>query len=420
MPLFNGKNLNNWEIVGGNATYKIVDDVIIGTSQLNTPNTFLTTKQHFTDFILELEYKVDPLLNSGIQIRSNSIQDYYNGRVHGYQIEIDPSERSWSAGIYDEARRGWLFPLTKNPEAQKAFKQGEWNAYRIEAIGDTIKTWINGIAAAHLIDDLTPKGFIGLQVHSIGKDSSKLGTQVAWRNIKILTDDLHLHTKKSSVEAIKTKNNLTMHEANSGWKMLWDGSTLNGWEGVHSKDVSSWTIEDGELKVSPSNDGQDIITTKTYKDFELKLEFKLTEGANSGIKYYANQFDQGESTSFLGLEFQLLDDTRHPDAHRGEPHGSRTAGALYDIFAPDTSKFLTAIGQWNHAHIVSKNNTVTHWLNHIKILEYERGSEALESAIENSKFKGVSGFGTIDSGHILLQDHDSEVFFRNIKIKEIN
>ena len=151
--LFDGKTLNGWNQKGGVAKYEVVDGTIVGTTVHNTPNSFMTTDKMYGDFILELDYKVDPSMNSGIQIRSNSIPTYMDGRVHGYQIEIDPSERAWSAGIYDEGRRGWLNPLDGNPNAQKAFKQNEWNHYRIEAIGDTIKTWINDVPASYLIDD---------------------------------------------------------------------------------------------------------------------------------------------------------------------------------------------------------------------------------------------------------------------------
>ncbi|MFC5626141.1 3-keto-disaccharide hydrolase [Algoriphagus winogradskyi] len=122
-----------------------------GTTVGNTPNSFLRTDEVYGDFVLELGYWVDPSMNSGIQIRSKSFDHYRNGRVHGYQIEIDPSQRAWSAGIFDEGRRGWLVPLTDNAEGQNAFKQNDWNHYRIEAIADIIKTWINGVPAAYLM-----------------------------------------------------------------------------------------------------------------------------------------------------------------------------------------------------------------------------------------------------------------------------
>ena len=121
MPLFDGETLNGWSQKGGEAKYEIRNGTLVGITAHDTPNSFMATEKMYGDFILELEYKVDPSMNSGIQIRSNSFSHYRNGRVHGYQVEIDPSARAWSAGIYDEARRGWLNPLEDNPEAQKAF-----------------------------------------------------------------------------------------------------------------------------------------------------------------------------------------------------------------------------------------------------------------------------------------------------------
>ena len=127
--LFNGKNFDNWEKKNGNAEYQINGDEIVGISHLNTPNTFLCTKETYGDFILKLDVKVDVGLNSGIQIRSLSTPDYRDSRVHGYQVEIDPAERAWSGGIYDEARRGWLYPLSRNEKGRRAFKNGLWNHY---------------------------------------------------------------------------------------------------------------------------------------------------------------------------------------------------------------------------------------------------------------------------------------------------
>jgi len=183
VDLFDGKTLTGWKQLGGKAKYEAKDDMIVGSSVPNTPNSFLCTEKTFGNFELELEFKVDPGLNSGVQIRSNSLKDYKNGRVHGYQVEIDPSARAWSAGIYDEGRRGWLFNLKNNEPARKAFKQNEWNQYRIVADGDSIKTWINGVAAADLKDGMTATGFIGLQVHGVGKRTEPL--QIRWRNIRV-------------------------------------------------------------------------------------------------------------------------------------------------------------------------------------------------------------------------------------------
>lgn len=424
--LIDGNTLNGWSVIGGNATYRVENGAIIGTTVKNTPNTFLRSDALYEDFILELDYKVDSTMNSGIQIRSNSFPYYKNGRVHGYQVEIDPSERSWSAGIYDEARRGWLNPLADNPEAQKAFKQNAWNHYRIEAIGDTIKTWINNVPASYLIDDKTAKGFIGLQVHSI-KDHQKAGTEISWKNVKILTDSLSKYSRKSSITPIVTKNRLTMNEEKNGWQLLWDGETTNGWRGAKLETFpeSGWEISNGELTVLPSGGGEseaggDIVTEALYSDFELKVDFKLTPGANSGIKYYVDTNINKGAGSSIGLEYQILDDALHPDAKLGNHEGSRTVSSLYDLIQANTEKPIKPIGEWNTAHIISKDNHVEHWLNGMKVLEYERKSEDYRKLVSESKYVKWPNFGELDKGQLLLQDHGDRVSFRNVKIRSIN
>ncbi len=422
-PLFNGKDLNGWNQKGGSATYNAKDGMVVGSTVADTPNSFLTTDTIYGDFILELDFKVDSTMNSGIQIRSNSIPGYQNGRVHGYQIEIDPSERSWSGGIYDEARRGWLVPMEGREVAQKAFKQNEWNHYRIEAIGDTIKTWINEIPAAHLVDDKTHEGFIALQVHSIGEDETP-GKEIMWKNIRILTDSLSTYSTVSPIPPIITKNQLTDQEAKSGWELLWDGKSTKGWRGAKLEKFpdNGWVIEDGNLIVLASEGeesagGGDIVTEEVYGDFELQVDFKITKGANSGIKYYVDtELNKGEGSA-IGLEYQILDDDNHPDAKLGNHEGSRTVASLYDLIKADPKKPINPIGEWNTAHIVSKNNHVEHWLNGMKVLEYERGSDDFKKLVSESKYKVWPNFGLLEKGNILLQDHGNRVAFRNIKIK---
>jgi len=190
-PLFDGKSLDGWVQKGGAAKYRVENGEVVGTSVPNTSNSFLCTTKDYGDFILELDFKVDPKLNSGVQIRSQVFDEPMKaagknipaGRVHGYQVEIDPSDRAWSGGIYDEGRRGWLNKLDENEAARKAFKQGEWNTFRVECKGDSIKTWINGVPAADLKDDMTPKGLIALQVHGVGAATDP--REVRWRNIRI-------------------------------------------------------------------------------------------------------------------------------------------------------------------------------------------------------------------------------------------
>lgn len=205
-PLFDGKTLNGWTQNGGQAKYRVEDGAIVGESVPDTPNSFLCTEKVYSDFVLEYEYKCDDRLNSGVQIRSNVFDKETEvkwadksrkipaGRVHGYQVEIDPNKpsRLWSGGIYDEGRRGWLFPGLRGgdgeaftKQGQKIYKSGEWNAVRVECNGNSIKTWLNGELRADFVDDMTAAGFVALQVHGIGKNKDAIGTTVQWRNLSI-------------------------------------------------------------------------------------------------------------------------------------------------------------------------------------------------------------------------------------------
>ena len=171
VSLFNGKTLDGWRQMGGKAKYAVEKGAIAGTTVPATPNSFLVTEKEYGDFVLELEVKLpDSATNSGIQLRShfNPNANDGKGRVYGYQYELDGSARAWTAGIYDEGRRGWLYPLDLNPAAKKAFRQGQYNKVKVECIGNTIKTWINDVPAAYLVDEADASGFIALQVHGIG------------------------------------------------------------------------------------------------------------------------------------------------------------------------------------------------------------------------------------------------------------
>lgn len=434
-PLFNGKNLSGWVQRGGKATYKVVDGAIVGYSKTNTDNSFLCTKQDYGDFILEFEFLVDDALNSGVQLRSHSRKDYQNGRVHGYQFEIDPSARAWTGGIYDEARRGWLYPMIKNTPAQKAFKNNEWNKVRIEAIGNRIRTWVNGIASADLIDDVDASGFIALQVHAIGNDKAKEGKTISWRNIRICTKDVanfatpdrpsrEVRREAFAPQVFAKDNALSPREQEQGWKLLWDGQTTNGWRGARLDHFpeKGWSIKDGELIVhkaggGESTNGGDIVTTRKYRNFMLSVDFKITNGANSGIKYFVDPDMNQGAGSAIGCEFQILDDERHPDAKLGVK-GNRKLGSLYDLIpAPDQKPFH--IGVWNTALIIVRGRHVEHWLNGTKLLEYNRNDKEWDALVAYSKYKDWPNFGNAAEGHILLQDHGDEVHFKNIKILEL-
>ncbi|HUU20208.1 MAG TPA: family 16 glycoside hydrolase [Sedimentisphaerales bacterium] len=271
--LFDGKTLNGWIQRNGQAKYTIEDGMIVGTTVLNTPNSFLCTEKMYTDFILELEFLVEPGMNSGIQIRSHSFEHYKNYRVHGYQVEIDTSSRAWSGGIYDEARRGWLYPLKDKPEAQKAFKQNQWNHYRIEAIGDRIRTWVNGVPAADLKDDMTSTGFIALQVHG----SKVADKKIKWRNIRIR--DLSRANKKMLKALIVDGQN------NHDWK----GTTpvlksLLEESGLFAVDVATTPAEKQPMdSFRPNFAKYDVIVSNyTGADWPKQTRDKLVEYMKNG------------------------------------------------------------------------------------------------------------------------------------------
>ncbi|HBY61380.1 MAG TPA: hypothetical protein DEH78_16280, partial [Solibacterales bacterium] len=243
----------------------------MGTTVEGSPNSFLCTEREYGDFVLEFEVKVDPVLNSGVQIRSHrhdaervvrfsdgkQVRNWKipAGRFHGYQVEIANNKDGSSGGIYDEARRGWLKDPAKDPVASKAFKDNEWNLYRVEAVGDRLRTWVNGVPVVEVIDSWDLSGYIGLQVHSFKGEKP---AQVRWRNIRI--QDLGRHT----------------------WKRVWDGSTMTGWT---PRGGGSWKIEEGALHgASVAGDTRVgyLVSDESFKDLTLRWKTKITKG-NSGL-----------------------------------------------------------------------------------------------------------------------------------------
>ena len=426
-PLFNGTTLDGWYPCNGTAPFTVEDGTITGRTVVKSPNSFLCTKERFGDFILEYEVWVATNLNSGMQLRSTADPGVKNGRVHGYQVEIDPSDRAWSGGIYDEARRGWLHTLVGQDAARKAFRMGEWNRFRVEAIGTSIRTWLNGVPCANIVDDLSPAGILGVQVHSIGSDEKKAGELIRFRNLRILTQNLEANRTPDTGDTPQFNyipNTLTDREKKEGWTLLWDGTSKAGWRGAKLEAFPSggWEIKDGVLAVDEtggqeSTAGGDIVTVDQYENFELIVEYNITKGANSGIKYFVDTTLNKGAGSSIGCEFQILDDNVHPDAKLGV-NGNRKNAGLYDLIPPQNIRF-NGVGEWNRARIIVQGKHVEHWLNGFKTVEYERATQMWGALVDHSKYVVWPKFGEAPKGHVLLQDHGNRVSFRSIKIHEL-
>jgi hypothetical protein len=285
---------------------------------------------------------------------------------------------------------------------------------------------------ANLVDPLTAEGFIAFQVHSI-RNKEDEGKIVRWKNINILTENLtdYRHPVADYAPEISyLENQLSESEKRKGWRLLWDGTSTAGWRSAKGDQFPSkgWNMNDGVLSVESSDgaesrNGGDIVTQNLFDNFELSVDFKLTEGANSGIKYFVDPELNKTKGSAIGLEFQILDDRKHPDAKQGK-NGNRTVGSLYDLIRAENlttgprGKNFKGVNQWNNARIVVRNGHVEHWLNHVKVVEFDRFSQTFKALVEKSKYEKWDNFGRLPQGNILLQDHGDKVSFKNIKIRE--
>ena len=266
------------------------------------------------------------------------------------------------------------------------------------------------------------KGPIGFQCYLIeGEPKDFLKTSIeSWKH--------YVQLYESGV------NTISKQEQKEGWQLLFDGVSSNGWRGITKENFpqNGWEVMAGELRVNAVNgeesaNGGDIVTTEKYgPDFEMKWEWKMyTVGGNSGVKYFVQEENthKGSYSSGYGygLEYQILDDANHPWMKEGKmtPNDYHTIGSLYEFFPAASTKKVMPLGKWNTSRIVSKDNQVEHWLNGEKILSYERGGKQFMKMLKKSKFKDVEGFGQEKNGHILLQDHGSKVYYRNIKIRQL-
>lgn len=199
-----------------------------------------------------------------------------------------------------------------------------------------------------------------------------------------------------------------------GWQPLFDGKTTRGWRGYRQKSfpTQGWTVEDGCLKHTARGGGGDIVTERTFDEFEFEFEWRIGPKANSGVKYFVSE----DRPSAIGHEYQILDDA---EAIGAKPANKHQTASFYDVLAPTNSERPKPAGEFNRSRIVVSGQKVEHWLNGIKTIEYELGSESLRTAVAASKFREIPGFGTRIRGPLLLQDHGGEVWFRNLRVRDL-
>ncbi|QMU31276.1 3-keto-disaccharide hydrolase [Adhaeribacter radiodurans] len=215
----------------------------------------------------------------------------------------------------------------------------------------------------------------------------------------------------------KSDNTLTAAEKKAGYTLLFDGKTINQFRGFRKENVpASWGVEDGAITLVGKGAG-DLITKNQYENYELLLDWKISEGGNSGIIYNVSEDPQYEATYHTGPEMQVLDNDKHPDAKQGK-NGNRQAGANYDMI-PLSAPAVKPVGQWNHVKLVVNKGHVEHWLNGKKVVEYQLGSPEWQALVKESKFASMPGYGKIKKGHIALQDHGDKVWYKNIKIRQL-
>jgi hypothetical protein len=376
VPLFDGKTLKGWEVCNGFAKYEAVDGTIVGTTAEGSPNSFLCTTKEYGDFILEFEAWTDPVLNSGVQIRSHrysgeaavtvfdgqkfAARKFPKDRVYGYQVEI--SNGAKSGGIYDEARRGWIAQVPAGSESEKLYKDNGWNRYRVEAMGDRIKVFVNGAMTTDVTDSVDLTGFIGLQVHQFKGEKP---AQVRWRNVRI--QDLGKHV----------------------WQPMWSGKDLKGWT---TQGGASITVEDGAAHLVSTEKPEIgmMLTQKPLKDFTVRMKFEILKG-NSGV------FLRTDPKDLASYEVEVDSEKRTGGFWETGPNGRKW------VTGPEDNRAVKA-GEWNELTASLHGHRIVFHVNGIKTLDLPNDTQG--------RLEGVIG----------LQAHGSrrptDVWYKDIELLE--
>jgi hypothetical protein len=427
--LFDGKSVDAWRGYGRDTfptnAWKVENGELRTIAGVKDAVDIIT-REKYGDFELELDWKLKPGGNSGVIYRAAEKPAPGQSWHTGPEMQILDDEKHRD-GLDPKTSAGALYAL-KAPTNKTLKPAGEWNSVRLVVNGNHVEHWLNGVKVVEAeLDSPEVKGLIAASKFKEHPGFAKEreghivlqyhGDEVAFRNVRVRRLSGPSASGTSGAGSTGGFNQLTSREKAEGWRLLFDGKTTTGWRAFKgtSFPADKWTVADGCLSKPATGTGDsrgmgDIVTAESFGDFDLRFEWRVAEGGNSGVKYLVSETREGP----IAHEYQVLDDARHPDGKIG-PH--RQSAAFYDVLPPDAAaKTLRPVGEFNLGRILVRGNHVEHWLNGRKVLEYELSSPEIKAAIAKSKFKDVAGFDAKLTGPILLQDHGDEVCYRNIRI----
>lgn len=373
----------------------------------------IITKKQYASFDLRFEWKVAKGSNSGVIYRCVEHDDVRLSFMSGpeYQILEDDNHQN---GKNPKTTAASLYAHYAPNDKKKLAPVGEWNTGRVVVNGSKVEHWLNGeVVVAY---DLDSEAFKKISQATHYKQWPKFAKEkkgyIAFQDH---TDDVWFRNIK--IKELPAPEPVATADEGDDWLALFDGKSLKHFRAMKDRKLSDrWVIDEGTLHYTGGKFGGDIVTKEAFGDFDLRWEWKISEGGNSGVKYRIDPDKPNKKMYALGPEYQILDDDKHKD---GKNPSHRT-GCLYNMLITNDKKKVKPVGQWNNSRIVSQGDKVEHWLNDELVLAYTFWSDDFNNALAKSKYKSSKHFAKTTPGHIVFQEHEDLVWYRNIRIKELD